>query len=306
MAIAKGTEVKETSIKRYIGVAQCRVLAVNPTQEKLNEIMGYERTLKPYVEPAKEDGTPVRARIDFIVATDPEVHGVEEKAILTYYVNEQKNEGSKSGSIQVIDEYGRTAWGQPEVVAAKKPIMYVRKDGSGETFPANCTTNYREALVGEEDLTNFLQTFLNIPNVQKWDNNAKRFTNELVAHPENSECRLDRIKNIFKGDFKEIASAIACQPANKVKLLWGIRTVERDGQVRTYPAIYNKMVLRAKQTDYSRLEADVTDRKANGQYSDTEFQICEFQEYVVEPTDLASSDPLGAPADDGIGGGWGI
>lgn len=284
MAIAKGTEVRETVIKHYWGVATCKVLAVNPTQEKLNEIMGYERKLLPYVE-KKEDGT-VRARIDFVVATDPEVHGgVEEKAILSYYINKAQNIGSASGSIQVIDEYGRTAWGQPDVVKAKKQIVYARKDGSGD-FEANVTTNYRPALVGEEDLTNFLSVFLNIPNVQKWDNKAKTYTKELIEHPENAECRLDRIVKIFDGDFKEISSAISCQPANKVKLLWGLRKVEKDGQTRFYPAIYNRMVLRAKTTDYSKLEADINERKSNGQYSDTEFRVCEFQEYTVEPTNL--------------------
>ena len=74
MAFNKGQESTEgVSIKRYVGVAPCYILAVNPDEKKAAELLGYESTIAPYVGEVEVNGTKVKnVRLDFIVKTDEE------------------------------------------------------------------------------------------------------------------------------------------------------------------------------------------------------------------------------------------
>ncbi|MCF0230142.1 MAG: hypothetical protein HUJ76_10700, partial [Parasporobacterium sp.] len=143
--------------------------------------------------------------------------------------------------------------------------------------------------VGEEDLTNFLRNYLNIGNVQDYKNG----TWVMKSNPEEYECRLEHITDYFSGKFGEVKDAIALMPANKVKLLYGIRTTDEG---KMYQDVYTSMVLRNNSTAFDRLEKDVKERKSNGAYPNTVFEVCELKEYVVEATTFepapAASDPF--------------
>ena len=112
------------------------------------------------------------------------------------------------------------------------------------------------------------------------------------------EARLENIDKLFKGDFSEIREAIALQPLNKVKVLFGVRTTDDNKQ---YQAFYTQMFLRNNVADYSRLDKDVQERKLNGAYPTTEFEVCDFQEYNVEATNFTPSTETQAPENDPLG-----
>ncbi len=102
--------------------------------------------------------------------------------------------------------------------------------------------------------------------------------------------------------FKELRDVIALQPNNKVKVLFGVRTTDDNKQ---YQAVYNQMFLKNNITDYSKLDADLQERKANGAYSTTEFTVGDLKEYDVESTDLSNSGASGDmpfPAGNDAGG----
>ena len=85
------------------------------------------------------------------------------------------------------------------------------------------------------------------------------------------------------------------QPNNKVKVLFGVRTTD-DG--KQYQAAYTQMVLRNGVTDFSKLDKDLQERKANGAYSTTEFEVTPIHEYNVESTKVEDL-PAATEAPDG-------
>lgn len=194
------------------------------------------------------------------------------------FIRKQFRFNRDKSKVQVIDKYGRTAWVTSEELKTHQIPMY-------SNGPANLDKDYRPAYVGEEDLTNFLIAYLNIPSVMKYNNSEGKWF--MVDNPEDSECRLDHIEDYFKGDYSELKELLSYQPDNKLKILFGVRTSDNNKQ---YQAVYTKMFLRNNNSDYSKLEKDVNASKAAGSYSTTEFAICNLREYTVEATDFSNTN----------------
>lgn len=296
MAVASGQKSSDPiAISKFIGIAPCYVIGVNPTKAQIKELMGFEPKEEPvYTGVQDVDGKQINfARITFVIRTDVEKCGIETTQMMTFFLRNQYRKGSQSGKYQVIDEYGRTAWATEDVIKAKGKIYY--KDGSME---ANVTQNYRPVFVGEEELTNFIKAYLNIPNVMDYINGS--WVMKTGDALKDSECRLDEISNYFKGNFKEIKDAIALQPTNKVKVLFGIRTTD-DG--KEYQDVYTRTVLRNNSTNIAGLQREIEDSKNSGGLSGRTYEFCELKEYKVEATDMstapANDDPFANAASSG-------
>ena len=296
MAFAKGTESKEgNAVKRYVGVGSVFVLAVNPNKTVLEKLYNTQLENDPEylseVEAGEDKHKVQNVRIDFIVKTDAEkCSGIEFITKVAFFLRKEYRYNRDKTKVQVIDKYGRTAWVTIEQAKAHEIPVY--KNG-----PANIDKGYRPAYHGEEELTNFIKAYLNIPNVMKYVNN----TWVMVDNPEDCEARLDSIAEYFKGNFKELRDAIALQPDNKVKVLFGVRTTDDNKQ---YQAVYNQMFLKNNITDYSKLDANLQERKAAGAYPTTEFIVGDLKEYNVEATDLSNSGAAGnMPFPDDTAGG---
>ena len=300
MAFGKTQVSKEaTEIKRYTGVGSVFVVGVNPSKAELEKL--YDRELDKDPEYLTEKDGVTSARIDFIIKTDPTAkcnNGIELLTKFSMFIRNEYRFNKDKTKVQVIDKYGRTAWVTKE--QAKNHEIPVYKNG-----PANIDKDYRPAYVGEEDITNFLKLFLGISNVEKWVKNeatGRREVVGLVDNPQDCECRLENIEDYFKGKFNEIKGAINLMPNNKIKVLFGVRTTDDNKQ---YQAVYNQMFLKNNITDYSKLDADLQERKAAGAYPTTEFTVGDLKEYNVEATDLSNSGASGDmpfPAGNDAGG----
>lgn len=287
MAFAMGTNSEEvTEIKRYIGVGSFKIAGVCPTKAELETIYGRPQEKDPAylgeVEIEVEGGNKVKvpqARIDFLMKLDESKHvdaaGNPMKLTVrkSYYITKSYRYNRERTKLQVIDEYGRTAWVTEAQLAAHEVPMY--KNG-----PANISSNYRAAYIGEENLTNFLKAFLGIGSVMRFI----RETNTWVMKDDPSKyvARLENIEACFGGNFDEIKGAVALQATNNVKMLVGVKS--SDGKL--FADLYD-MALTQSTTDYSKLEEDLNNRKANGAYPNTEFAVCELREYNVKASDLS-------------------
>lgn len=282
MAFAKGAESKDgNAVKRYIGIAPVFVLCVNPNKEQLEKLYNTQLENAPEylseVEVGEDKHKVPNVRIDFIVKTDAEkCGGIEFITKVAFFIRKEYRYNRDQTKVQVIDKYGRTCWVTIEQAKAHEIPMY-------SNGPANIDKDYRPAYVGEEDLTNFLKAYLNIPNVMKYVNEKW----VMVDKPEDCEARLEKIADYFKGDFSELRQAIQLQPTNKVKVLFGVRTTDDNKQ---YQAVYNQMFLKNNITDYSKLDKDLQERKAAGAYPTTEFTVVDLKEYNVEATDFSNSE----------------
>ena len=284
MAFAKGQESSETvEIKRYIGIASCNVLGVCPSKEELDKIYGRPSEGEPnYLNEFEvSEGNKVpQARIEFILKTTDKYKndkGEDLNLILrkSFYVAKAYRFNRDHSKVQVIDKYGRTAWVTEAQLSTHEIPMY-------SNGLANLDKDYRPAYIGEENLTNFLISYLNIPGVMKYNQAEKKWY--MVENPQDSEARLECIENYFKGDFSEVKGAISMQPNNKVKALIGVKS--NNGKL--YQDVYD-MVVKNGINEYSKLEKDLNERKASGAYPNTEFKICELCEYTVESTNFGTT-----------------
>lgn len=291
MAFSKGNVSTEgATIKLYTGVASVFVLGVNPSKDELEKIYGRTLDKDPeYVGEADNNGTKIpQVRIDFIVKADPDKYLDSDNNPLNFinkvslFVKKEYRKGANSGKYQVIDKYGRTAWATEEDIKAKRVPQY-------SNGPANIDKDYRPAYVGEEELVSFIKTYLNIPSVEKWENQQ---VVGLIDHPEDAEAMLEHIDDYFKGDFSELKTIVSYQPNNKIKVLFGVRSTEDNKQ---YQTVYTRKFLKNSVNDYSKLDKDVKSTQEAGALSSSEFECTELHEYVVNNTDFNSTESMPFP-----------
>lgn len=299
LAIGKTQESKEAgegSFKRYIGLGSTYVKGVQPTKAELDEFFGFESQAEP--EYVKEGENGKEAHITFLLQTDPEANnGIELKARAMFTLRQAPAYNRDQTKVQIIDQYGNYTWVNTEDAKAGKAI--VTANGN----PAKIDTKYRMACVGECDLVAFLKKYLCVAD-------AFNYVNGTWVKKENAaECvfGLENIKDYFKGDFKELKEALALQPNNKVKLLYGVRTTS-DGKQYQAVCTRGELILSnaANANAVTRLEKDLVNAKQNGAYQNTDYRVCELQEWTVEPTNLekpaetAGDLPFDAPSDSGM------
>lgn len=298
MAIAKGNASKEAQeFKRYIGVCPVFVKAVNPDKKEHENIFGTALEEAPVYVTDKEDAdgkTYKNARISLVLAPDTEKVGFDMPLItMSLFISNKKQFGSTSGKYQIVDKYGRFAWATEAEISAKQVPTY----STGRK--ADIDTDYRIACVGEEDLTNFIRTFLCIPNVSKWDAETRTMIPNKDVKPEDCECRLDTesLAKVFKGDFSEIKDILGLQPNNKIKVCLGVRTDINTG--RLYQSVYTKRFMSNSSNNYNALDkdlqADIVYAQEHGKTLNTEYSAEAVHEYSVTPTEFTA--PAAAPAD---------
>lgn len=290
MAFATGKESTEGSIvKKYVGVAPVFVLAVNPNKEELEKIYNTELENAPEYLSETEIGPEgakykvPQVRLDFIVQTDIEkCNGIDMKTKVSFFISKEKRYNRDGSKVQVINKYGETTW---------LPIEHAKAGTIPESLNWFEPADFRPAFIGEEELTGFIKAYLNIPN-----KSYRKRNGEVVEIPNkaDAEARLDKILDYFKGDYSELRNVIALQPKNKVKCMFGVKTTD-DG--KQYQTVYTQKFLKNNITDYSKLDEDLQERKANGAYPSSEFKAEDLKEYVIEPTDFTNSSSMESPFD---------
>lgn len=288
MAFAKGAESTEgVTIERYTGVAPVNIVCFNPTKEQLEAIYNTKLDNAPeYIGVMENDGNKIPyARVTFLVKPDPDKVGMDVDPIsIALFVRKEYKFNSDGTKVRVIDEYGNSGWATKEQCQAHAPLL--SKAGK----PLKISPNYRPAYVGEIELTDFIKAFLNIPDAFEYVDDTWR----LKKDADLSIARFENIDKLFAGDFKEVTDAIAYQPDNKVKVLFGVR---KNDEGKMYQSFYKEMFLKNSVTDYSKLDKDVQDRKNAGAYPTTDFEVGDFKVYKVDATPLdAPADPFAAPA----------
>lgn len=291
MGFSRGAQSIESEGKKlYVGVGSFFVKGVNLNKKELGEIFGSERDEEPKYLAERTIagvGTFPQVRIDFVVSTDPEKNnGIDKTFIVPFFLTKRFIKGSQSGKTQVIDKYGRTSWVTDEQLAAH--AIPTSKNG----VPLNIDSDYRPLYDGEENLTNFLKAYLNIPGVEKWANGK---VVGLIDNPADAEARLNDsdIQKFFTGDFSVLKELLTYQPNNKVKLLLGVRTTDEN---RQYQAFFTEMPMKSSVSRFDKLESTLIERKENGAYQTTEFEVCELKEFNNAPSEAPKATTTAAPS----------
>ena len=282
MAIKVGKESVEGSFKLYKGMAAFNIVAVNPNKKELETLLGRDIDNDPEYKSKNEDGQDV-IRVTFYAKTNIEAkvnNGIELMVPISFMITKAKKVGQGSGKIQIIDKYGRTAWATPEDVESKSIPMY--KSG-----PANISKDYRPAYQGEEQLVDFLVNWLNIPGPMDFKDGQW----VMKKDPSDSEVALD-MDALFKGNVAELQELTKLAASYLVKAAVGVRTNDEGKQ---YQAVFTRKFAKNAVTNYSKIDAAITEFQSNGGAPNTEFSVEPLHENTVTATEFA---PKAAEAGD--------
>ena len=256
--------------KKFIGVGSFRVLGVNPTKEELSKFYGNEYSKEPeYLKDKvdeKDGNKPYKQlRVCFMIqADDPShVNELDEmtketnkaltepfKTTMSFFIDSRYCYNSDKTKVKVIDKYARTAW--VTIEQAKNHQIPVYKNG-----PARLDKDYRPAFRGEEELTEFILNYLNVTRIDSYNKNTGEWMTN--PHPEDCEATLEKIKDYFKGDIKELKEYCSAIPTNCVKLLVYVNTNSQGMQNNN---VYTRMTLRNGTKSYTYLKDNIDGNSA--------------------------------------------
>ena len=222
----QSVQFEEKEFAKKIGLFEARVIAVNPTTEEYADVLG--RQLKEDSKATEYLGTSkdgnARLRIDFWL----EEVKTQEKFKLTFFIENKEKENKDQTKKQYINNIGRCTWADS---------------------PNNLPTWFKErenrvAFVGEEDLFNFLRSWLSNINFSS----------------EKSILQLE-FNKLIKGNVKELKEQINGEWATNIVALATVTSKETPDGTKEYQAIYSKAFLPPysikafRLIDYNKAEA---------------------------------------------------
>lgn len=197
-------------ISKKVGLFEARVVAINPTTEEFKEVLDIElpedSKLTEYLGTSRDGNTFLRVDIWL------EEVKKKDKFKVTFFLEDKERENKDATKKQYINNIGRCAW-------ADDP------NNLAEWFAKR---EYRVAFVGEEELYEFLRTWLG----------------ELDYSKESTVLQLEW-KKLMKGNLKDLKSQVDGAYCTNVAALATITVKQKDGENKEYQSIYNKAFLPA-------------------------------------------------------------
>ncbi len=270
---------------KKVGLFEAKVIAVNPTTEEYKDILGMElKEDSKAVEYLGEsqDGNKT-LRLDFWL----EEIKSKDKFKVTFFLENKIRENKEGTKRQYINTVGTTSW-------ADDPNNLL------DWFTAR---DYRVAFVGEEELYEFMKVWLG----------------NLDYKDKETTLQLD-FKKLMNGNVRDIKAQIDGEWSTPVVALATIVTREKDGEMKEYQGVYNKMFMPSyamkqfRNVDYSKnpqLVNTIAKKKSKdckgiherfinkiaGEYGCKDFYILkEIKEYNAEDNLVASDAVI---SDDG-------
>lgn len=214
--------------KKYIGVGSVNVLAVNPNNATLRKFgwnIPDDADEQKYIYEKLKDGkTSKSTKIRVLV----QITDLEDKPIvpLDFWIGPEALTSADGKKGQVIDNFGRTAWGniQEEL---RKGLIPQYANG-----PANIDSEYHACHRGEEALCRFVLRYMNVKPLQRYD----RVLQEYVDNEKPGKFRFDNWNRLCAGDVSELIGYFKLRPDNHLKVIFGVSTNDNN---RTYQTFLN-------------------------------------------------------------------
>jgi hypothetical protein len=202
-----GGKKRETTggdFTKKVGLFEGKVLAINPTLEQFKVLLdmevGEDSKMTEYL--GERDGN-TTLRVDVWMGDVKS----GDKFKTSFFLEDKVRENKDGDKFQYINEVGMCSWASdPNELA--------------DWFTAR---DFRKAYVGEEDLYNFLRTWLS----------------KLDYRDADTVLQLDW-KKLMKGNVKDIKDEIDGEYCGNVGALATVISKEKDGEVKEYQGVYNK------------------------------------------------------------------
>lgn len=204
----KRESAQQTEYAKKVGLFEANVIAVNPTPEEYNDILGIQlqENSKATEYLGESNDKKKTLRVDFWLE---EVKS-KDKFKLTFFLEDKVKENRDGTKKQYINNVGTCSWAAD---ANDLPTWFTSRD-------------YRVAFVGEEEFYNFVRTWLG----------------GLDYRDASTTLQLDW-KNLMKGNLKDLKAQLGGEYATTVVALATIKTVEKEGETKEYQGVYNKAFL---------------------------------------------------------------
>jgi hypothetical protein len=194
---------------KKVGLFEANVIAINPTAEEFKDILGME--LKEDSKAAEylgetRDGNNY-LRVDFWLE---EVKN-QDKFKVSFFLEDKERENKDGTKKQYINSIGMCSWAADE-------------NDLAEWFTKG--RDFRVAYTGEEDLYNFMRTWLA----------------DLDYRDSETVLQLEW-KKLMRGNVKDLKDQIDGEWAKSVVALATVIVKEKDGESKEYQGIYNKAFL---------------------------------------------------------------
>lgn len=203
----KRREQKEFG-KLEVGNAEVKVILINPSKEQYKEVLGMElkdeSKADEYLGESKDGNRTLR--IDVWV----ENVKTQRRDKITYFLEDKKRVNKDGTKKQFINTVGSCSWADDE---NNLPDWFTKRE-------------YRQAYNGEEEFYNFMRSWLG-----NLDYRDAETTLQLPW------------KDLMKGKLDDIRSQIDGEYAVTFLGQYTVKSVEKDGDVKNFQSIYNRIFL---------------------------------------------------------------
>jgi len=216
----KKKEQSQNDFTKKVGLFEAKVLAINPDIEEYKEVLGMElkedSKAVEYLGTSKDGNTTLRVDVWL------EDVKSKDKFKTTFFLENKEKVNKDETKKQYINSIGSCSWADD---INNLPTWFSARE---------C----RVAYVGEEELYNFLRTWLGA----------------LDYRDAETTLQLDW-KKMMKGNVKDLKDQIDGEWCTSVVALATIRTVIKDEETKEYQGVYNKAFL----PDYTLKQFRLTD-----------------------------------------------
>ena len=216
----------ESKFNKKVGLFEANVIAINPTNEEYKDVLGIElgedSKATNYLGETRDGNTYLRVDVWL-----QEVKN-QENFKVSFFLEDRERENRDGTKKQYLNSVGMTSWADDE-------------NNLFDWFKEN--REYRVAFIGEEDLYDFLRTWLG----------------QLDYRSAETTLTLDWTK-LMRGNVKDLKDQVDGEWCNSIVALATVVTKERDGETVEYQGVYNKAFLSGYTMRQFRL-VDYTDQK---------------------------------------------
>ena len=191
---------------KKVGLFEANVIAINPTLEEFKDVLGME--LKEDSKAAEYLGETKDGNNYLRVDVWLQRLNQEDKYKVSFFLEDKERENKDQTKKQYINSVGQCSWAADE-------------NDLAEWFTKG--RDYRVAYTGEEDLYNFMRTWLA----------------DLDYRDSETVLQLEW-KKLMRGNVKDLRDQINGEWTKSVLALATVIVKERDGESKEYQGIYNK------------------------------------------------------------------
>jgi len=199
-----------TETVKKVGLFEAKVIAINPTPEEYKDILGIElkedSKATEYLGESKDGNTTLRVDVWL------EDIKSSEKLKVNFYLEDNEKENKDQTKKQYINNVGTCSWADDP---NNLPKWFSERE-------------YRVAYLGEEDLYNFVRTWLG----------------NLDYRDAETTLQLEW-KKLMRGNVKDLKDQIDGEWCTNVVALATIKTVIKEDETKEYQGVYNKAFLPA-------------------------------------------------------------